>query len=264
MQELQFSYRMRLDFSEPAAKHQFTLRMFPKTDARQQIMECEVKLEPECNLSKGEDTFGNRYLYGEISQEHTCFSVEVFGRAAVDRKDVFLWREDEINRYRYPSRYTKTGEKLRTYFAKVKKESGKTGYAFAKDLMDQLYRDIQYRQGVTTISTTAEEALIQKQGVCQDYAHIMIALCRLEGIAARYVVGMMLGEGYSHAWVEVCTDGVWHGIDPTNRRLVDENYIKISHGRDYQDCIVNRGVFLGGGIQTQTVKVEVKQIERGA
>lgn len=130
-------------------------------------------------------------------------------------------------------------------------------YVYCVRLLHQIYQDMVYVQGVTDIHTTAEEALAGREGVCQDYAHIMIALCRMAGIPSRYVVGMMQGEGCSHAWVEVCADGAWHGMDPTNDRVTDDSYIKISHGRDYQDCIVNRGTFLGNGTQTQTVCVRV-------
>ena len=96
-----------------------------------------------------------------------------------------------------------------------------------------------------------------KKGVCQDYAHILIALLRMMRIPARYVVGMMIGEGFSHAWVEMEADGRWYGLDPTNDVLVGENYIKISHGRDYNDCIVNKGVFTGMASQKQDISVIV-------
>jgi transglutaminase-like putative cysteine protease len=88
----------------------------------------------------------------------------------------------------------------------------------------------------------------------------MIALLRMSGIPARYVVGMMMGEGFSHAWVEALIDGEWIGFDPTNDKNVDDTYIKISNGRDYQDCIVNRGVFYGCVTQNQNIKVIVSEV----
>ena len=134
---------------------------------------------------------------------------------------------------------------------------GEGEFDFAERLLHQIYQDMEYVQGVTDIHTTAEQALSGKKGVCQDYAHIMISLCRMADIPSRYVVGIMQGEGYSHAWAEVCIDGKWYGMDPTNDRIVDDTYVKLSHGRDYQDCIVNRGVFRGLGTQTQSVSVIV-------
>ena len=86
-------------------------------------------------------------------------------------------------------------------------------------------------------------------GVCQDEAHIMLALLREKRIPCRYVMGYMLGEGATHAWVEVARDGLWLGFDPTNRRLVNEEYIRVAAGRDANDCPVNRGVFIGAASQ---------------
>lgn len=258
MGTLNFSYRMELIFSQPVSKHQFTLRMLPGTDERQQVESCKIEISPECVLCEGEDTFGNRYVYGEVEHTHEVFCVEVSGKVTVySERLIPLKEESELSGYRYPSRYTKIGDKLREYYNSYPYRQGEDKVSYATGLLHKLYQDIEYKQGVTDIHTTAEEALTGGQGVCQDYAHIMIALCRMADIPARYVVGMMQGEGYSHAWVEVFANGYWYGMDPTNDRLVNDTYVKISHGRDYQDCIVNRGVFRGMGTQTQKVRVVV-------
>ena len=99
------------------------------------------------------------------------------------------------------------------------------------------------------------------KGVCQDYSHILLSLCRMEGIPCRYVVGMLIGEGASHAWVEICSEGRWIALDPTNNLVVDDQHIKISAGRDYQDCIINQGIFTGQTRQTQQILVSVKETE---
>lgn len=260
---LRFQYRMELDFSEPVQNHQFTLRMIPQSDERQRIVECGIDIEPECILHEGEDTFGNRYVYGEIEHPHRRFCVEAHGTACIDGKS-FLPSDKPmilLAPYRFPSQYTRPGPMLREYYGMYGPREGERELAFAERLLHQIYQDMEYVKGVTDIRTTAEEALAGKKGVCQDYAHIMISLCRMADIPSRYVVGMMLGEGYSHAWVEVCAGGSWYGMDPTNDRLADNTYIKISHGRDYQDCIVNRGVFRGNGAQTQQVSVVVAPVD---
>ena len=87
----------------------------------------------------------------------------------------------------------------------------------------------------------------------------MIALCRMAGIPARYVTGMLVGEGSSHAWVEVLSVGKWYGLDPTNNLIVGEEHIKIGTGRDASDCPINRGLLFGGGEQVQIVSVKVRQ-----
>ena len=101
-----------------------------------------------------------------------------------------------------------------------------------QSLMNAINGAMVYMPGETTIHTTAAMALSGGKGVCQDYAHILIALCRMAGIPARYVAGAMVGEGATHAWAEVWLDGVWTGADPTHCRMTDETYIKFSHGRD--------------------------------
>ncbi len=256
---LRFCYRMSLVFSEPVQKHQFTLRMIPQSDTRQQIADCKVTLEPACALQEGVDSFGNQYVYGEIAQPHSAFCVEVCGVARLAGKTAVLCQESQmpLAPYRFASQYTRAGDALRAYYAQNGQRAGEGAYAFAARLNHQIYQDMTYVQGVTDIHTTAEEAFSSRQGVCQDYAHIMLALCRMADIPSRYVVGMMQGEGYSHAWVEVCADKRWYGMDPTNDKMADDTYIKISHGRDYQDCIVNRGTFCGAGTQTQQVRVVV-------
>ena len=97
--------------------------------------------------------------------------------------------------------------------------------------------------------------------MCQDYSHILISLCHMEKIPARYVVGMLEGEGLSHAWVEIYENGMWIGLDPTNDLVVGEQHIKVSSGRDYGDCTINQGIFTGAANQTQTASVVVEVLK---
>jgi transglutaminase/protease-like cytokinesis protein 3 len=108
-------------------------------------------------------------------------------------------------------------------------------------ISEEINKQLQYTSGVTSVRTSAEEALLQGKGVCQDFAHTMLAMCRIFGIAARYVSGFMEGEGYTHAWIEYYHLGSWFGFDPTHNRPADPGYIKLSHGRDYNDCAIDKG-----------------------
>lgn len=128
-------------------------------------------------------------------------------------------------------------------------------------MMKQLPTVFRYCSGSTGIHETAEKALTLGQGVCQDYAHIMLSLLRMEHIPARYVVGMMLGDGASHAWVEALCKGYWYGFDVTNNKLVNDEYIRVSCGRDSGDCPVIKGKFYGEGTQQQSEAVTVEEIE---
>ena len=127
----------------------------------------------------------------------------------------------------------------------------------AKILCEKVYEHFTYAPGETNVMTTAGEAFVAGKGVCQDYAHVLITLCRMAGMPARYVSGLFVGEGASHAWAEVWMDGLWYGIDPTHNCLTDEKYLKLCVGRDYSDCPLERGVFSGWAEQTQKVFTKV-------
>ena len=127
----------------------------------------------------------------------------------------------------------------------------------AKLLQEKVHEYFTYSPGSTGIHTTAEEAFDQKQGVCQDYAHVFIALARLKGLSARYVCGLPAGKGATHAWAEVWHDGLWYGFDPTRNCPVEESYISLAVGRDYGDCPPERGIFTGFAEQSQTTFMQV-------
>ena len=130
----------------------------------------------------------------------------------------------------------------------------------AQVVMGEVFRAFTYTPGATTIRTTAEQALTQGTGVCQDYAHVMLAVCRHLGLTARYIAGLLGGEGATHAWTEVYHDGRWIGLDPTHNRMVDDNYITIAHGRDYRDCMLDIGIFSGDNVsQSQWVNASVHE-----
>jgi transglutaminase-like putative cysteine protease len=109
-----------------------------------------------------------------------------------------------------------------------------------------------YTPGVTCVHTTAAEAVAGRAGVCQDYAHVMLAVCRAAGVPARYVSGHLVGEGGSHAWVEVVvppsageTRARAFAFDPTHDRHAGHDYITVAVGRDYTDVAPTSGTFVG-------------------
>lgn len=259
MKELHFIYRMELAFSEPASRHEYTLKCFPQSDEIQRITGMTIQLEPKSRHFVSCDSFGNKTLCGMVEKTHRLFEIKVEGIAATGLAQGRPALERMLGTYRYASTYTRAGAALRQYKAEHP-FSGKRARETAEFYMHRIYQDMTYMPGVTSVDTTAEEAIGLRQGVCQDYAHILIALLRMEHIPARYVVGMMIGEGASHAWVEVEDGGIWYGIDPTNDRLADDGYIHISCGRDAYDCPMNKGVFIGGGTQRQSVSVIVEEM----
>ena len=130
---------------------------------------------------------------------------------------------------------------------------------FSLFFMDKIYNRMIYEKGSTEVNTSAEEAFTNGKGVCQDFAHIMICVLRAFSIPARYVCGLIVGEGESHAWVEAVIDGKYLAFDPTHNIEITDEYIKLGVGRDAVDCAINRGVMWGGGEQTQEIKVLVNK-----
>ena len=128
--------------------------------------------------------------------------------------------------------------------------SGDDVLARADEICQWTHAQFTYRFGVTGVRTTAAEALQVGVGVCQDYAHVMIAVCRSAGIAARYASGHLVGEGGSHAWVEVVAptaDGRAEVVafDPTHGRRAEAGYVTVAVGRDYGDVPPTSGSFVG-------------------
>ena len=141
----------------------------------------------------------------------------------------------------------------------------------AEDLMHQIHRDFAYEPGSTDIRTSALQALEARRGVCQDFAHVMIACLRSRGLAARYVSGYLrtlppsgagsdwVGADASHAWASVfCPPLGWVDLDPTNDVRIGMDHIIIAWGRDFGDVSPLRGVIIGGGQHGLSVRVSVQ------
>ncbi|MDD6208327.1 MAG: transglutaminase family protein [Clostridiales bacterium] len=262
MKHLHFEYYMKLEFDQPVHDHRFTVKCIPQSDERQQIVHLDVDIYPNGFLTENQDSHGNRCIFGFAQKPHRYFSIKVSGRAktACDNREA----SGDFYRnaiYRYETWYTRPGPCLQEFAHSFTFSQGATALEKASTWMERLYRTFCYEQGATTVDTTAEQAMELGKGVCQDYAHILISLCRMDQIPARYVVGMLVGEGASHAWVEVFQDGYWYGFDPTNGIRVGEQHVKISSGRDYNDCRINQGLFVGTNGQKQLISVKVEEME---
>ena len=262
MKKLHFIYKMKLTFDPPVYRHRFTLKCTPRTDARQEILELEEEIYPKEFLSEDEDSFGNLCVFGYAAGPHDCFSARIEGVARTGLSPaVPAGPEHMVGMYRYQTDSTRPGPSICSFAGTFHFKSGATALDKAYAFMDGLYGRFSYVQGVTGVSTTAEQALALGEGVCQDYSHILLSLCRMERIPCRYVVGMLEGEGLSHAWVEIYHDGGWVALDPTNHCPVGDQHIKISSGRDYRDCLINQGLFTGRSAQRQEISVAVNELQ---
>ena len=237
MHRLKFSYEQILSFSKPVHGHKFMYRCVPKNEPGQVIEQMNVDISPCDFWSYGWDSHGNRTIY---DQKH---------------RNIYLLRAQ--------TDYTRPDEDM---ISEIEDHLGmirtlKNDYKRSVKIMDYIYGTFTYTKNVTTVTTKAAEAFAMAKGVCQDYAHVMIGICRYFQIPARYVSGMMVGEGYSHAWVEIFSDGKWYGFDPTNHLLIDDTYIRFSRGRDCTDCILNQGIYYGICQEKQEIKASVEVIK---
>lgn len=261
MRELSFKFQTWLDFSQPVKEHDFLLRCLPQQLPEQQVVSMRLEIEPERSVAAGVfslDCFGNRLYAGRISGQHTHFNYGVIGRVCRDdRKKVM---SEPMGCFKYPTALTCPSPAMKDYLAQQQLEG--SNYEIGQRLNSLIYEYFTYVPGSTGVNTTAAEAFAARQGVCQDYAHVFIALARLAGIPARYVSGLPEGEGVSHAWAEIWHEGLWYGFDPTRHKVADEGYIKLNVGRDYQDCPLERGIFRGSGTQRQTSFMQVKEMSQ--
>ena len=172
----------------------------------------------------------------------------------VKRAEQAAQKQQEIQ---LPSAFTRPSPEMLDWLAALSLPETPRLRAWA--LAQAVHDGLAYVPGATGVATTAAQAFHEGRGVCQDFAHVYLALARQAGLAARYVNGVRQGEGVSHAWCEVWLDGLWTGIDPTRLQWTDEGYLRFGAGRDFGDCPIERGVFLGSARQEQQVFMRVSQ-----
>jgi transglutaminase-like putative cysteine protease len=281
VKKLVFDYAMKLSFSAPVTDHRFQLRCVPASGPRQQVVDVKVRVSPETTLESQADAFDSVVMTGYIPQPHDSFEYSVTGIAFVDNDHTKP--EEYKPLYRFDSALTIPGPSILALIERCqaditgadasqgqsdavesalerRRSPDSSVVDDAKLVMQRVFDAFTYTPGLTTIRTTAEEALTQGKGVCQDYAHAMLAVCRHLGMPARYIAGLLGGEGATHAWVEVYDHDRWIGLDPTHNRLVNDEYITIAHGRDYRDCMLDIGIFSGANVtQEQWVNASVHE-----
>ena len=255
MRRLAFSFRLRLDFSAPVHNHHYTLRCVPADAPHQRVLSASLRVEPDSQIITSADACG-RLEFGCVPSAHTGFEALAEGCVLSALEEGEQAAPDwQLGPYRMFTPLTAPGPSIRRLNEAL--AAGAQGDELAAGIMELLRGRFVYLPGSTGAFTTGEEAAAAMRGVCQDESHIMLSLLRLRGVPCRYAVGYMLGEGSTHAWVEMLREGRWIGLDPTNHRAVGDEYIRVSVGRDAGDCPVNRGVFYGGASQTSENAVRV-------
>ncbi len=266
MREYQYSYRTEYTYGQPVSRYNFLLRCQPWSGGSQRLQETQVSIRhslfglgDQVRFSRGIDGWGANICYGYVPEYHDSFVSE--SKGIVQMVTQYYEMPFKGNSYIFVADSILTASTLdmRILASDYAGTSG-TDLDKALRICDFVHHYIEFSSGSTTFKTTASESFRQRKGVCQDLAHIMISMCRSVGISVRYVNGLTVGEGQTHAWVEVLSQNLWFGVDPTANKLIDHGYIKIAHGRDASDCPVNCGTFYGIATQNTFVRVSVNEV----
>lgn len=282
---MRFEIRYLTSFSYPEAVRSShnVLRACPMSDTRQELLSYRVTTTPASRVFSYVDYWGTRVDVFGIAVPHTRLEVMVEAtvqtretgpltacpRLASLRDPDFVAEHQE---YLEPSPHTEWQEGLRREAEIRASNAGDDVVGAVLALHRAAATCLTYTPGSTYIGMNVNEVFARKTGVCQDYAHVMVAMCRSVGIPARYVSGYLptaLGprvksvnadpnEVTTHAWTEVAIPGAgWWGLDPTNQQEVGSQHVKIAHGRDYDDVAPLRGVYHGPAAHRLEVSVRI-------
>lgn len=249
--QCQFYQRFHYAYPGPIRHLKQRLMVIPADHyGTQHLYSHSISVDPAADVTRQQtDLFGNRIFDLAFSQADTPIAFEVLmlveSHAQMqNRPTVSPMMMDYLLK---PTPLTKPNIEMEGIARQLQAETSDS-YELAQRICDWVYKAMRYQNAVTTVETTAAEALAFGQGLCQDYAHLMIAICRKAGLAARYVSGHLLGEGGSHAWVEVVlpTENGFSAFafDPTNNCHPDLSYITVAVGRDYRDVSPTSGTFI--------------------
>lgn len=258
-------------YTEPISEAYTEMRLRPLDGGGQRCLSFKLDTQPRGTVMHYLDRFGNDvHHFDTINPHHrlevsTISDVLTAGVLADEERD--LSQLDSFD-YLTSSTYSLCTDALREFAAPFMVAGDPE--ASAQLLMNGLYARLKYEPGVTDVKTDAETALTLGRGVCQDFAHIMIAACRCNGIPARYVSGYLYsdrvaespdGNAASHAWVDVfIPNRGWISLDPTHNSPQTESYVRVAVGRDYADVPPTKGVFKGNAKEKLAVTVKVKAV----
>ena len=301
--QLQITHETRYDYQPPVEVAQHISHLQPPTTASQTLLSHALQIAPEpAQQSRTQDIYGNTRCFFSLQTAHSQLQVVARSRVATHPQPMpastAAWepvRErfrftagnayDSAAEFVFASPYVPRHADFAAY-ARLSFPAGAPLLQAARDLMRRIHTDFTYESESTEVSTPALQALAQRKGVCQDFAHIMIACLRALGLPARYVSGYLLtepppgvarlvGSDASHAWVSAYipdfpdfpANARWCDFDPTNNKCgwgaPGEDYITLAIGRDYGDVSPLRGVIHGGAKHTLYVGVTVEPADLG-
>jgi transglutaminase-like putative cysteine protease len=271
----------RFAYEAPISESVMEVRMQPRTDANQRCMQFSLTTSPVSRVLMYQDHDGNIVHHFGIPAQHSRMTltaealVEVgpaplipydLGEGAWEQLDA-ITASGEFWEYLNPSPFTRRTTLLDALANEMRLGRDEDPLLLMRRLNAEIFDRFEYAPQSTRVDSPIDEALQARKGVCQDFAHILIALARQIGIPARYVSGYVFHkeredrslESATHAWVEAyLPDLGWVGFDPTNNRMAEERHILVAIGRDYSDVPPTRGVFRGVSAVKQELAVAVR------
>ncbi|QDV91392.1 Transglutaminase-like superfamily protein [Phycisphaerae bacterium RAS2] len=276
--QFRIEHETRFHYDAPIFESVMELRMQPRTDASQRCLAFDVTIEPEARAYRYSDALGNTVHHFNVPSRHESLMVravslvEVADASPPSRGSADDWAALDALRdspdhwdWLHPSHFARPGEALEKFAAEMKVARRGDPRSTLEALHDSISRAIRYERGSTRVDSPIEECLAQRKGVCQDFAHVFIALARQMGIPTRYVSGHLVqvtadgavaSEGATHAWAESFVPGAgWVGFDSSNRQPAGAGHIRVAIGRDYADVPPTRGMFRGDARTELSVRV---------
>lgn len=284
--KLHVFHRTRYAYASAVRESFNEARLQPVNGARQTCHSFQLKVTPDTRLFNYPDFYFNCVHQFEITDLHKELAVEatsvVVTSDAPDLARDFrsaplgeigpLGQVERCYDFLQPSTYVEVSPSV-IQLARAAADGQTDCWQAAQAVMAHINREFHYQPAATHSHTHMREVLLTRTGVCQDFAHVMLGLCRALNLPARYISGYLYngpadrlkGAQASHAWVEVYVPGRgWHGLDPTNSQLVGGRYVKVAVGRDYADVPPVKGTYRGTGRRTLSVEVLVTRAEEFA
>jgi transglutaminase-like putative cysteine protease len=269
----------RFRYSAPISQSVMELRMEPRSEKGQHCLNFQLALNPHARIMSYRDYLGNIVHHFDIPGQHR--QLVIVAESTIEMKafaelpeslQADAWDAlDQLARSEYdmllPSKFTEPTPLLEALAAELNAVRRDDPMTLLRELNTAIYRTFDYEPQSTEVDSPIDDALQARQGVCQDFAHIMLALLRRLGIPCRYVSGYLFhyqdkadrsAQDATHAWIEaLLPDLGWVGFDPTNILLCSDRHIRVAIGRDYADVPPTQGVFKGEAESELSVGVRV-------
>lgn len=268
------------------------LCVIPRSTRTQQVLNNKLRVDPAPpEIYSWQDSFGNTQAHFNIEESHGQCVIESISLVETSTaalatlpvnsnlhqlKDTLAidYSDDGLlaNKCLLPTQHVRRLTGSQSIVAQLSKECDSVT-AFAEQLMHWIFTEFEYDPSFSSVVTSGQKAWDAKRGVCQDFAHVALAVLREAGIPARYVSGYLetlpppgekklQGSDASHAWFSVYSPGDgWFDFDPTNNKRPDQQYVTTAWGRDYADVAPLKGIVYGGGSQSVSVSVDVNRMD---